>query len=423
MNVWKLGCRWGSGKPLFYNFLVARQVVVGWHGKKYKIGDWILLTDGHTVLAFAKILANPKPIIDYVLFEEDCRKSELPFNEDIDIYKAEITPLNECDRFLYQTQQGIIKIWNEDVLNKLETIKLKYMRKKEIRTLLESNKNMILHGAPGTGKTYLARHIYDGRAEYVIGFVQFHPSYDYTDFVEGLRPKEKDDQIGFERIDGVFKAFCKEAKNHPDTIYVFIIDEINRGDMSKIFGELFFSIDPGYRGEKGQIYTQYQNLVKDDDVFKKGFYVPDNVYIIGTMNDIDRSVESMDFAMRRRFAFMEITAQESQSMLTLEAFNDVSAKNADKAYTEVEDIKGKMNALNAEITSTAIGLSSDYQIGAAYFLKYALYADQEKEQAFNSLWNNHLKSILTEYLRGTGEESSKMERLKAAYDNGKAQNN
>ena len=85
--------------------------------------------------------------------------------------------------------------------------------------------------------------------------------------------------------------------------FIFVIDEINRGEISKIFGELFFSIDPGYRGEKGRIKTQYQNLVDDKDVFAKGFYIPENVYIIGTMNDIDRSVESMDFAMRRRFAF------------------------------------------------------------------------------------------------------------------------
>ena len=93
--------------------------------------------------------------------------------------------------------------------------------------------------------------------------------------------------------------------------FVFIIDEINRGEISKIFGELFFSIDPGYRGVKGKVQTQYQNLITEDDPFKDGFFIPENVYIIGTMNDIDRSVECMDFAMRRRFTFKEITAEES----------------------------------------------------------------------------------------------------------------
>lgn len=303
----------------------------------------------------------------------------------------------------------------------------------KIQEWLYRNHNIILHGAPGTGKTHKARRIAEvmNCSKEQMGFVQFHPSYDYTDFVEGLRPIKKGENVGFERKDGVFKAFCKKALkayNEADDKakapkYVFVIDEINRGDMSKIFGELFFSIDPGYRGEDGRVDTQYQNLIEDGDVFKDGFYVPENVYIIGTMNDIDRSVESMDFAMRRRFAFMEITAEESQSMLTLEAFRKVNNVNADKAYAEVDELKKRMNALNEEIISTQIGLSTDYQIGAAYFLKFAFYADQDKQQAYKSLWDNHLKSVITEYLRGTGDESSKFDKLKAAYDNGKTQNN
>ena len=305
--------------------------------------------------------------------------------------------------------------------------------------ILESNHNIVLHGAPGTGKTYAAKEIAKAMhcSKDQIGFVQFHPSYDYTDFVEGLRPvksKKEGDTISFERKDGIFKTFCKEAlkayneaenkKNAPK--YVFVIDEINRGDMSKIFGELFFSIDPGYRGEKGRVATQYQNLIDIDhetnavDVFKDGFYVPENVYIIGTMNDIDRSVESMDFAMRRRFAFVEIPAAESQSMLTLEAFREVNTEQADKAYANIEEIKSKMNALNAAIISDKIGLSHEYQIGAAYFLKSAIYANEENP--FEVLWNNHVKSILTEYLRGTGDEQDKLNKLKAAYD-GKTQDN
>ena len=98
---------------------------------------------------------------------------------------------------------------------------------------------------------------------------------------------------------------------------VFVIDEINRGEISKIFGELFFCIDPGYRGEVGKVKTQYCNLWKDSDCFggHKAFFIPENVYIIGTMNDIDRSVESMDFAMRRRFAFKEIQASETMEMI------------------------------------------------------------------------------------------------------------
>jgi 5-methylcytosine-specific restriction protein B len=133
----------------------------------------------------------------------------------------------------------------------------------KIKLLIE-NKNLILTGAPGTGKTFLARKIAEKMTENVsnsgdhIGFVQFHPSYDYTDFVEGLRPFGMG-QIGFERQDGIFKAFCKKALENtkePKEPYVFIIDEINRGEISKIFGELFFSIEAGYRGEKGRVQTQ-----------------------------------------------------------------------------------------------------------------------------------------------------------------------
>lgn len=108
--------------------------------------------------------------------------------------------------------------------------------------------------------------------------------------------------------------------------YVFIIDEINRGELSKIFGELFYAIDPGYRGEKGKVKTQYQNLIDNDDVFVDGFFVPENVYILATMNDIDRSVESMDFALRRRFAWKEIKPEDRIDMLSEKLDHDTCVK-------------------------------------------------------------------------------------------------
>lgn len=181
--------------------------------------------------------------------------------------------------------------------------------------------------------------------------------------------------------------------------FVFIIDEINRGELSKIFGELFFAIDPGYRGEKGRVKTQYQNLVEPGDPFDKGFYVPENVYIIGTMNDIDRGVESMDFAIRRRFAWVEVKVEDRVSML-------------DEIIPEWSEAAERcMTSLNAALKGKAIGLTSAYDIGPAYFLKLEQY-----DGDFEQLWNYHIKGIVTEYLRGTRGVEEKVNALKEAFD-------
>ncbi len=395
----------------------------------------------------------------------------------------------------------------------------KMSKAKELSTLLKRTHNLILHGAPGTGKTHLARDIAKelGASGDSICFVQFHPSYDYTDFVEGLRPVVGDNEkIEFEKKDGIFKAFCikaletenednfdeafdsmlndilengnikeletpskakfrvsvnqrrnltfftgpdnrvggsltrkgvktefegkpfykywlgyyqgvikyleseyqlhKEKKQGKES-FVFIIDEINRGDLSKIFGELFYSIDPGYRidvsnikpdNPPATILTQYSNMDIEPNDFdlvlgeKKQFghfFIPDNVYIIGTMNDIDRSVESMDFAFRRRFTFKEIKAVDTQETILKELEDSIRQKAINR-----------MNSLNGEITKTE-GLSTAYHIGAAYFLKL-----KELDNNFGLLWEYHLEPLLNEYLRGQGDIESKMKALKEAYD-------
>lgn len=291
----------------------------------------------------------------------------------------------------------------------LENVALESQKKKDendksfvqkIEILLKAKKNLILTGAPGTGKTYIAKQVAasivsDGTKKWSelddsqrgqVGFVQFHPSFDYTDFVEGLRP---DKDGNFSRQDGIFKEFCKKAIKNTEDNFIFIIDEINRGELSKIFGELFYSIEPDYRGVEGRVKTQYINMVEDGDEFKEGFYIPENVLIIGTMNDVDRGVEAMDFAIRRRFAWKEVTAEES-------------ALNMGVSGTAL----AKMNAVNAVIKSK---LGAAYCIGGAYFRK--LNGDD-----FGELWDNHLCGIVTEYFRGEPEAEARIAEIKVAYD-------
>ncbi|MFR2414702.1 MAG: McrB family protein [Veillonella nakazawae] len=410
------------------------------------------------------------------------------------------------------------------------------------RMLIES-KNMIFRGAPGTGKSYLAKQIatdiisegyfdkyesLDDEQKKQVEFVQFHPSYDYSDFVEGLRPRINDDgSMGFELKDGIFKSFVSRArrnyensqkpkeiveketsvqesmKNFFDNIelgvdefktltgnsfyvssiddnfihitipgndvvnklvlsvgeikqmlesgltfnrvkditnffnkqfasqaysyefvilkaiqsnkirtrqlsveteplkkYIFIIDEINRGEISKIFGELFYSIDPGYRGKSGEIATQYSNL----QLGNEKFYIPENLYIIGTMNDIDRSVDSFDFAMRRRFRFIEIKADATSGML-----DGLKSNRLDDAANELlpEEAINRMTALNEAILEVE-DLNENYQIGASYFLKL-------KNLTFDELWTDCLRPLLQEYVQGLYDEEGKMKKFATAY--------
>ena len=272
---------------------------------------------------------------------------------------------------------------------------------------LKRNKNLILHGAPGTGKSYLAKNI----AAYLVSdencptykdlndelkthvdFIQFHPDYDYSDFVEGYRPEERGGVLGFERKDGLFKEFVGRARKDPFGKYVFIIDEINRGNLSSIFGDLFSILEPGHRGADWTVKLKCSG---------KDFYIPENVYIVGTLNNIDRSVEPLDFAFRRRWTFKEIKAE----------------KTAKEILNSIEDSKmraqalERMKSLNDEIKAC---LGADYQVGGAYFLKL-----KDNGGSFEFLWDDDLYPLLQDYIRGM-EDESLMDRLETAYQHPKA---
>ncbi len=308
-----------------------------------------------------------------------------------------------------------------------ETVKMT----NDLQELITNNKNLILTGAPGTGKTFLAKQLAcklvgaqstdDDQYKNHVKFVQFHPSYDYTDFVEGLRPKNDDNgQLGFERKDGHFKKLCLAALEAPTENFVMIIDEINRGQVSKIFGELFFALDPDYRGKAGLVETQYQNMVTDEDNFKEGFYVPENVYVIGTMNDIDHSLEPLDFAFRRRFAWCEIMAEERFKGM----FNGEEPFKSAPEFV-VKKVKPYFDNLNTAIGGKDSGLGAEYQVGPAYFLKLKNFikdipdlnaANEDQVKGWmEKLWDNHLKPLLQEYLKVNNDTSLTLKDLEAAY--------
>ncbi|MCD8208405.1 MAG: AAA family ATPase [Bacteroidales bacterium] len=218
---------------------------------------------------------------------------------------------------------------------------------KDLVELLSVKKNVILQGVPGVGKTFaserLAYSVMGVKDESRVKLVQFHQNYSYEDFIMGYKPYGD----GFRLVDGVFYRFCNIAKADPDNEYFFIIDEINRGNMSKIFGEMFMYIEKGYRGKN-------ITLAYDD----RPFCVPENLYIIGTMNTADRSLALIDFALRRRFSFFEFEPgfetkgfRQYQSEFKSNAFNNVIRQ---------------IISLNEEISSDA-SLGRGFRIGHSYF--------------------------------------------------------
>lgn len=339
-------------------------------------------------------------------------------------------------------------------------------------------KQIILTGAPGTGKTKMAKEIADEiRGEkQKYEFVQFHPSYDYTDFVEGLRPvevKDSDDKstIVFRRVDGIFKRFCRmvveennQNQKNENKMYFFLIDEINRADLSKVFGELMYCLESDKRGADNTVQTPYQNLttyfpeddtntntntsasanadtttttstgtsanadtadtrvVKDpqkhEDVYKAGFYIPENVYIIGTMNDIDRSVESMDFALRRRFMFTEIKVTQSllegafnsddfwydskKDTINDENMKQARIQNAKALAGNARDLAERVMKMNkAMLQFQDLGLNEQYYISQGQFANLpanALTDDIDKLLQF--VWDRRIRPLLNEYVRG-----------------------
>ncbi len=243
----------------------------------------------------------------------------------------------------------------------------------KLSAMLLHKKNIILQGAPGVGKTFAARRlawsIMGEKDESRIEFVQFHQNYSYEDFVMGYKPVED----RFERKDGVFYRFCQKAENQPGKAFFFIIDEINRGNMSKIFGELLMLIEKEYRGTK--IALTYSDFP---------FSVPDNLYIIGMMNTADRSLAMIDYALRRRFSFFEMEPGfHSEGFMRYQ-----SGLNNEKLNELIERVK----ELNQKIIADK-SLGKGFCIGHSYFCNQTVCTDEW----LDIIVNYEILPMLSEY--------------------------
>lgn len=371
----------GNKRRIFQNFLDAKagDMIIGYESNPVKqivaIGRVSAEQDGEK-LFFEKVEGLTSPI-DYATLKE------CPELERMEYFQNHQGSLFKLTRGEYDFILDMIREENPvstdaaiDAYTKSDFLDEVYMTEKRYENLvavLRNKKNIILQGAPGVGKTFAARRLAwsmmgeqdDSRIE----FVQFHQNYSYEDFMMGYKPVED----GFELKYGIFYRFCQKAANQPDKEFFFIIDEINRGNMSKIFGELLMLIEKDYRGTKATL--AYNGL---------SFSVPKNLYIIGMMNTADRSLAMIDYALRRRFSFFEVEPGfDSEGFIHYQ--NGLNNETLNELISKVKD-------LNHEIALDK-SLGKGFCIGHSYFCGRDICTDEW----MHSIVDYDILPMLSEY--------------------------
>ncbi|NQU85271.1 MAG: AAA family ATPase [Mariniphaga sp.] len=505
MEIYKLGCNWGKGKPSFYKLIREKNFVIGVSDKRYSIGDLVLATEGHNAKSIIKISSQPVAVTSRPELKDDFIKNHIEYEDWVEIYQGTRYELNTNEQFQYKLQQGIVQIQQNEIKEKvIKILKQKegIIKLEEYYKILKHKKQIILQGAPGTGKTYISSEIalsilndevknYSSRKKLMndykkaikdglIAFSTFHQSMDYEEFIEGLKPTTENGNIAYEVEDGIFKRMSEKAqekgnldeledaisllkesvleeeinlktktgiefsvayrggktfrvrsirsqaddnKDFPANIeyikrmykgntkgiynksyvwgildylkkeykikkyeeenenknYVLIIDEINRGNVSKIFGELITLLENDKRLNSENEITVTLPYSKEE------FGVPSNLYIIATMNTADRSVGHIDYAVRRRFAFITLQS-EKEKIENFYSFNNLPIELSTEAVLLFDKVYEIMGNISLDFSI------DDLMIGHSYFMAKSTNELQLK-------LDYEIKPLLIEYVK------------------------
>ena len=376
MTYWKLGCRWGAGKPLFYEWLKEERLVVGVWDKEYEIGDLVLLTDGHPGLGIARVTGPTYSVTERPELQPEMERLNIPFEDSLFAAPARIFDLPRPGALFYELQQGICRI-NPHRMDSLVKAMSRYDAEHErmqqvhdIIELLKAKGQVVLQGPPGTGKTRLAELIADelATAPDRRKLIQFHPAYAYEDFVRGIvADTTPEGTLRYHAENRILAELAEKAAADGENDYILIIDEINRANLPAVLGELIYALEN--RGK--EVESVYALSEKG-----RALTLPHNLYVIGTMNTADRSVGHMDYAIRRRFAFVSVLPDA-----------EVVPAGAARALFE------RTRQLFDEYLSTEFRMH-DVQPGHSYFL-----VTEGKGMTLRQKMEFELKPLLREYLR------------------------